>query len=68
MTNVTIDGTDYDLDEMSDNAKAQLESLVAVDKKIGEIQQDLAILQTARNAYAVALRDAIADTHQIGEI
>lgn len=62
MTNVTIDGTDYDLDEMSDNAKAQLESLVAVDKKIGEIQQDLAILQTARNAYAVALRDAIADT------
>ena len=62
MTNVTIDGTDYDLDEMSDNAKAQLESLVAVDKKIGDIQQDLAILQTARNAYAVALRDAIADT------
>ena len=62
MTNVTIHGTDYDLDEMSDNAKAQLESLVAVDKKIGEIQQDLAILQTARNAYAVALRDAIADT------
>ena len=58
MTNVTIDGADYDLDEMSDNAKAQLESLVAVDKKIGEIQQDLAILQTARNAYAVALRDA----------
>ena len=34
MTNVTIDGTDYDLDEMSDNAKAQLESLVAVDKKL----------------------------------
>ena len=62
MTNVTIDGTDYDLDEMSDNSKAQLESLVAVDKKIGDIQQDLAILQTARNAYAVALRDAIADT------
>ena len=62
MSNVTIDGTDYDLDEMSDNAKAQLESLVAVDKKIGEMQQDMAILQTARNAYAVALRDAIADT------
>ncbi len=62
MGNVTIDGTGYDLDEMSDNAKAQLESLVAVDKKIGEMQQDMAILQTARNAYAVALRDAIADT------
>ena len=62
MTNVTIDGMDYDLDEMSDNAKAQLESLVAVDKKIGEMQQDMAILQTARNAYAVALRDAITDT------
>ena len=62
MTNITIDGMDYDLDEMSDNAKAQLESLVAVDKKIGEMQQDMAILQTARNAYAVALRDAITDT------
>ena len=62
MANITIDGMDYDLDEMSDNAKAQLESLVAVDKKIGEMQQDMAILQTARNAYAVALRDAITDT------
>lgn len=56
MSNITIDGTEYDVDTLSDEAKAQLASLQVVDKKIVETQQQLAILQTARNAYGNDLK------------
>ena len=52
MPTIKIDEKDYDLDSLSDEAKAQLEMLAATDQKIRELQRDLAIAQTARNAYA----------------
>uniref|UniRef100_A0A2A4YQT5 Uncharacterized protein n=1 Tax=OCS116 cluster bacterium TaxID=2030921 RepID=A0A2A4YQT5_9PROT len=52
---VNIDGNDYDLDTLSDGAKNQLVNLQLVDQKIAALQQDIAIMQTARNAYANAL-------------
>ena len=55
MPTIKIDNKDYDLDKLSDEAKQQLEMLVATDNKIRELQRDLAITQTARNAYAKAL-------------
>ena len=61
MTTVKIDDQDYELDEMSAEAKAQLESLRMCDIKIAEAQQNLAILQTARIAYATALRELISE-------
>ena len=61
MTTVKIDDQDYELDEMSADAKAQLESVRMCDIKIAEAQQTLAILQTARNAYATALRTLISE-------
>ena len=59
MPTVTIDDTEYDIDSLSDDAKAQLESLQATDGKILQAQRDIAIFQTARNAYAAALRELI---------
>ena len=52
---LTIDGKEYKLSELNDKAKADLASLQLVDRKIAEAQQQLAILQTARNAYALSL-------------
>ena len=52
---ITIDNNQYDLNTFSTEAKQQLEMLVATDNKIRELQRDLAISQTARNAYAKAL-------------
>jgi hypothetical protein len=57
--NITIDGKEYPLDLLSDEAKSQLVSLQTVDRKIAEAQQDLAIMQTARNAYANALKSQL---------
>jgi len=56
---LTIDGKEYNLDDLSDKAKADLTSLQLVDQKIAQNQQDLAILQTARNAYANSLTEQL---------
>jgi len=62
MSNVNIDGQDYPIEALSDSAKGQLFSLQAVDKKIAEAQQTIAILQTARNAYANSLKSQLPDS------
>jgi hypothetical protein len=67
MTNapkVTIDGKEYKLDDLSDKAKADLTSMKLVDQKIAQKQQDLAILQTARNAYAKSLTENLPKSEQ----
>ena len=59
MSNITIDGTEYPIAALSDDAKAQLVSMQTVDQKIAESQQQIAILQTARNAYANRLKELL---------
>jgi hypothetical protein len=56
---VTIDEKDYLIEDLSDDAKAQLGSLNVTDQKIATLQQEVAIMQTARNAYANALTAAL---------
>jgi len=62
MATITIDGKEYDLESLSDAAKAQMQSIQVVDRKIAEAQADLAILQTARNAYANNLKTELPDS------
>ena len=52
---ITINDKEYILDDLSDAAKAQLGSLQLTDQEIVRLQKQLAIAQTARNAYAQAL-------------
>ena len=58
---VTIDDTEYTLDNLSDKAKQDLASLRVVDQKIEQNKQELAILHTARNAYARSLKEQLPD-------
>lgn len=55
MATITIDGTEYDTETFSDEAKAQLVSLQVVDRKLADLNTEVAIVQTARAAYARAL-------------
>jgi hypothetical protein len=57
--NITIDNQDYDFANLSDDAKAQLASLQFVDSEIARLQAQMAAFQTARNAYALALRQLL---------
>ncbi len=47
---ITIDNIDYDLDPLSDEARAQLGSLRFVDSEIQRLNNLIATLQTARMA------------------
>lgn len=71
MPTITIDNKSYDLDSLSNDAKAQLASLQFVDAELARLQAQAAALQTARNAYAKALQAALpalpqSDTLKLG--
>ncbi|MGD9848339.1 MAG: hypothetical protein AB7T15_04540 [Desulfuromonas sp.] len=56
---IKIDGKEYVAKDLSDEARQNFAFVQLVDKKIAEKQQELAILQTARNAYAAVLRASL---------
>jgi hypothetical protein len=56
MANITIDDKEYDLEKLSDATKGQLTSMRLADAEIQRLNIQLAIAQTARNAYALAVR------------
>jgi len=55
MSTITIDDVAYAEGDLSNEAKTELGSMQICDQRIAALQTDLAIAQTARNAYAVAL-------------
>jgi hypothetical protein len=55
MPTIKIDGKEYDYDSLSNEAKEQLNNLRVTDQKIKSLQQELAMIQTARAAYANTL-------------
>ena len=59
MPSITIDNIDYDLDTLSEEAKAQIFRLNFVDAELLRLQAKAA-LQTARIAHARALRELLA--------
>ena len=59
MAKISIDNVDYNTDKLSDEAKAQLVSIQYVDQELARLQAQAAALQTARIAYANALKAAL---------
>ena len=57
---IKIDGKDYERDTLSDEAKAQINSLQFVNAELQRHNAHIAVLQTARMAYAKALNEALA--------
>ena len=53
---ITIDGKEYDLAALSNEARAQLLNLRVTDQEIARLKQLMAIAQTARAAYSRALQ------------
>jgi hypothetical protein len=65
MPTIKIDDIEYDLDKLSEEAKAQLVSIQFVDQELARLQAQLAALQTARIAYAKALQEALPTDERI---
>ena len=53
---VTIDGKEYLLENLSEDAKAQLTNLRTVDQELSRLQMQQALAKTARGAYVRQLQ------------
>lgn len=59
MVKININGVEHDTDDLSDEVKAEIAMLTTVDRQIRENQQERAILQTARMAYARRIQELL---------
>ena len=59
MATVKIDGKDYDLDDLSDQAKNQLGSLQFVQGEIKRLEAQIAVFKTAAVGYTNELKKEI---------
>ena len=59
MSTITIDDIAYAEGDLSNEAKEELGSMQICDQRIAALQTDLRIAQTARNAYATALKNVL---------
>jgi hypothetical protein len=59
MPKIKINNTEYDTNTLPDAAKQQLQMLALTDAEIKRLQTQLAIAQTAKNAYARELAEAV---------
>ena len=56
MPKITVDDIEYNSEDLTDNGKAQLASLQFLEVQMNKINNELAVYQTARNAYVSALK------------
>ena len=66
MAKVTIDGVNFDTDTMSQESRQQLEMLMMTEQRIRQMQAELAMMQTARQAYAAALKASLVPPPEAG--
>ena len=58
---VSIDGKEYTYDDLSENAQAQLANIQFVDAQIQQLNNELAVADTARIGYTQALKNEISE-------
>ena len=56
MPKITVDGVEYNTEDLSDNGKAQLASLQFLEVQMNKLQNEIAVFQTAKGAYVAALK------------
>ena len=61
MANLVVDGKQYDLDKLSPEVKAKLESARFCDQKIQQLEAELSVVKTARAAYVQSLPELLTD-------
>lgn len=59
MPKINIDGIEYNTEDLSENGKAQLASLQFLEVQMSKLKSEMAVYQTARNAYINALKNEL---------
>jgi len=61
MPKITVDGIEYNTEDLSENGKAQLASLQFLEVQMKKLKSEIAVYQTARNAYVTALKNELSE-------
>ena len=56
MPKFTVDGIEYNSEDLTDNGKAQLASLQFLEAQMNKLKNEIAVFQTAKQAYIVGLK------------
>ena len=56
MPKITVDGIEYNTEDLSENGKAQFASLQFLEVQMNKIKSEIAVYQTAKNSYVAALK------------
>lgn len=64
MSKITIDGQEYDTEQLPDQAKEQIALLRATDREIQRLNLQLTLARTARNSFAKTLQGALKQKQQ----
>ena len=62
MPKITVDGIEYNTEDLSDNGKAQLASLQFLEVQMNKLQNEISVFQTAKAAYVAALKVELEET------
>lgn len=63
MPKITVDGVEYNSEDLSDNGKAQLASLQFLDVQLAKLKNEISVYQTAKSAYLSALKAELEKTN-----
>ena len=56
MPKITVDGIEYNTEDLTENGKAQLASLQFLEVQMNKLKSEIAVYHTARNSYVAALK------------
>jgi len=59
MPKITVDGVDYNTEDLSSNGKAQLASLQFLEVQMKKLQNEINVYNTAKNSYIAALKQEL---------
>ena len=59
MPKITVEGIEYNTEDLTDLGKAQLASLQFLETQMAKLKSEIAVYQTARNSYIAALKEDV---------
>lgn len=59
MPKITVDGIEYNTEDLSDNGKAQLASLQFLEAQMNKLNAEIAVYETARSTYLNSLKSEL---------
>jgi|TARA_E500000331_G_C17203838_1_gene690481 hypothetical protein len=63
LTKIAIDNVEYDREDFSNELSDEIHMLEFTERRIAELQRDIACYQTAKNGYSIRVRELLIRDH-----